>query len=97
MNPRLPAFFLDRWSGRTSLNRLFWFDLMSVATVVNLLFGFVALLLLAKRVEGAWSLLVFALVQPYNLFLVSATWRHPRASPVVKGAAGLWVLTMLAI
>lgn len=92
-----PGFFFERYSGKTPLQRLFWLDLLGVGTLVNLLFGFVALLMLANRMDFTWSLALHALIWPYNLFLVTSVWRHANASRPVKVVALGWLLTMLVV
>jgi hypothetical protein len=44
-------FFQVRWSGNVALTRLFWLDMLTIATALNLLFAFASLLMMAKRVD----------------------------------------------
>lgn len=97
MRPVMFDFFRARWNGKAPLPRLFWVDLLAVATVLNLLFGFVSLLMLAKRVDWAWVFAVHALVIPYNVFLVGSVWRHAKTLPWMKAVSAVWLLVVLAI
>ena len=97
MRPDVFHFFRERWRGKTPLPRLFWIDLLATATVLNLLFGFVSLLMLAKRVDWAWVFAVHALVIPYNAFLVVSIWRHVETPPWMRAASAVWLLVAFAI
>lgn len=90
----LPGFVAERWQGKTSLRQLFWRDLLGVGTFVNLLFGFTALILLAKRADASWSLILHTLTLPYNLFLVSCVWRHVGVSVIAKVVSATWLLAV---
>jgi hypothetical protein len=91
------AFFAARWHGDLPIRRLFWWDMLATATFLNLVFVFVALILLAKRLDPALSMAVIWLPVPYNLFLVSCLWRHPETTFIIRGVAVAWVLLFLAI
>ena len=88
------GFFAERWHGKTSLSRLFWRDLFGVGTFVNLLIGFTALILLAKRVDASWVLILHVLPMPYNLFLVSCVWRHGDVSATARVVSATWLLAV---
>lgn len=90
-------FFLDRWRGKTPLRHLFWVDLLAFATVLNLLFGFVSLLMLAKRVDWIWVFALHGLIVPYNAFLVASVWRHAKTSIWTKAVSAVWLLVVFAI
>lgn len=74
------AFVRSRWHGNISLRRLFWWDTLAVATLVNAVVAMFSLILLAKGLAdtGMWALLHLILL-PYNLFLVMAVWRHAQS------------------
>ena len=91
----LPTCIADRWAGRTSIQRLMWRDLLGVGTFVNMLFGFTALILLAKKWDAYWSVAIHMVLFPYNLFLVTCVWRHPDASSLSKGCVLVWLLVFL--
>ncbi len=91
------AFFADRWQGRTAVQRLFWRDLLGVATLLNLLVGFVSLVMLAKRVEAPWPWLTHLLPLPYNLFLGCSVWRHRDALQSHKAVVLAWLVVMWLI
>lgn len=91
----LPGFVAERWLGHTPLRQLFWRDLLGAGTFVNLLFGFSALILLAKRADATWGLILHLLPLPYNLFLVSCVWRHVDTKFAIRVAAVVWLLATL--
>lgn len=88
----LPGFVAERWLGHTPLRQLFWRDLLGVGTLVNLLFGFSALILLAKRADATWGLILHQLPLPCNLFLVSCVWRHVDTKFAIRVAAVVWLM-----
>ncbi len=81
-----------RWHGHTPWPRLFWRDLLAIGTFANLLFGFVALMLLAQRVNTAWGMALHLLLLPCNLFLVACVWRHPDSRLAARAVASGWLL-----
>lgn len=94
----LLAFILPRWRGEVSLSRLFWWDILAVATLANAIVALVAMILLSKDMgdSGLWLLLHLVLL-PYNLFLVLAVWRHPQSRGVLRLTVLTWLgLTLLA-
>lgn len=96
-NPSVPGYFADRWQARVPLRTLFWRDKWAVASLANLLAGFLSLMALAQRWGDSWALgLHFALL-PYNLFLVAAVWRWPGAPNPVRWAALGWLALTLVI
>jgi len=72
---RLVRFFADRWNGDVPLGRLFWYDLLVVASAINVAATLASLGLLAAKVPLAAALGVHASPIPYNLFLAFAVWR----------------------
>ena len=96
-SPLWPAYVLERWQSRVRPGRLFWVDMLAIATVLNLFVGFASLMLLAQRADWLWVLALHAIIVPYNLFLAASVWRHPRAPQAMKLVGALWCLGMLAI
>ena len=86
-----PGFFRQRWHGQVALHQLFWWDLLAVGTLVNAGFVVFSLILLAQGMAGGYWLTLHALVLPYNLFLVAAVWRHPRAATLQRWLAMAWL------
>jgi len=95
--PPLPRFLRLRWQGQIGVSHLFWVDLLSVATVLNLFVGFASLMILAQRADWWWVVALHALILPYNFFLAASVWRHPRAGGFMKLVSGLWCVGMLAL
>jgi len=59
--PVKKGYFASRWNGHVARGTLFWWDMVIVGTLVNMVAGLVSLILLAKGVHGGiW--LVFHLV-----------------------------------
>ncbi len=89
---RFAGFFATRWHGNRALPRLFWFDMVLVGTVLNLLVSVVALALAAKRAPPALSAAVFFSMLPYNLFLFASVWRNAKGSPYLRVGAAVWLV-----
>jgi hypothetical protein len=91
------AFFQRRWNGKVSRHRLFWWDTLTVATLLNASLGIVSLILLARGLEGGAWLLLHLLLLPYNLFLVAALWRKEDVGALMRFAVLLWLALTVAI
>jgi hypothetical protein len=66
------GFVRTRWQGDISLRRLFWWDTLAVATLINAAVAIFAMILLARGMaDGAGWFLLHLLLLPYNLFLVA--------------------------
>jgi hypothetical protein len=90
-------YFSERWRARIPFRDLFWRDLVIWGTLLNLLFTFLGLMLIAQGYPSSWAVVSYLLVLPYNLFLVIAVLRWPGANVSYKIVAGAWlVLTSLA-
>ncbi len=92
------GFVRARWQGDISLRRLFWWDTLAVATLINAGVAMFAMILLAKGMAdgGGWFLLHLLLL-PYNLFLVVAVWRHEQSENTLRLATLGWLgLTLVA-
>ncbi len=74
--------------------RLFWFDMLTVATMLNLFPSFGALMLAALGAEPAWAVAMHFAPLPYNVFLFLALWRLPGRPGEAVAAAALWVVAM---
>lgn len=92
------GFVRSRWRGEISLQRLFWWDTLAVATLINAFVAIFAMILLAKGMAdgGSWFLLHLMLL-PYNLFLVMAVWRHEQSENTIRLTTLGWLgLTLIA-
>lgn len=86
------GFVRSRWQGDISLCRLFWWDTLAVATLINACVAMFSMILLAKGMAngGLWFLLHLILL-PYNLFLVMAVWRHEKSQDILRLATLGWL------
>lgn len=91
------GYLRERWHSHVPAARLFWVDILAVGTVLNLFVGFTSLMLMAQRADWLWVLALHAIIVPYNVFLATCVWRHPRAAQAMKLVAALWALGMLAV
>lgn len=91
------GFFGSRWRGEVPLDRLFWRDMLLVATVISIGSSALALVLLGLKLP-LWAVLaVHFLPVPYNIFLTVSVWRTAekaggaKASLMMLGSA-LWLI-----
>lgn len=91
------TFFQHRWSGAVSRHRLFWWDTLAAATLLNAALGIISLILLTRGLEGGIWLLFHLLLLPYNLFLVAALWRRVDVGLPMRLAVLLWLGLTIAI
>jgi hypothetical protein len=90
-------YFQVRWSGKVTLTRLFWLDMLTIATALNLFFAFVSLLMMAKRVDWPWILAVHAVILPYNIFLVFSVWQHAHTRIWMKVVSAIWLVVVAVV
>ena len=88
----LKIFFSRRWRGQVPCGALFWRDMVLVGGSVNLLFGFLALALMAVGAPLAVVVAAHFAPLPYNLFLFAALWRLPGRPLWLSAAAIGWLL-----
>jgi len=95
--PQTASFFGKRWRGEASLSQLFWYDILIVGSVINLYFGFIALMIAAKGGALWVAAMVHFAVLPYNMFLILALWRTPGRSNMMAWTSFAWLgaVTML--
>jgi hypothetical protein len=72
---RRSGFFAARWRGEVSLERLFFFDMLLVATAINVAAAFVSIMMFGFKLPAWAAVAAFLAPVPYNIFLVSAIWR----------------------
>jgi hypothetical protein len=90
------------WQGRVPLARVFWWNMLIVGTLVNLITGGTAL---AAHVAGApfWlAALVFFLPLPLNVLLTVSVWRSsgqeaPGWGAFARATALVWLAVMLVV
>ena len=97
-----PGFFLARWRGLVPLDRLFWRDMVIVATGINLATAAAALALLGMKMPLALALAVHFVPLPYNLFLFLCVWRTAAAQPgplasLAQIVAAIWLMLATVI
>lgn len=98
MKPQQSArFFALRWNAEVDLRLLFWRDVLATGTLINLLAGFVTLMLLAQGVGAGWAVAAHLLPLPYNLFLWAAVWRSPQRTPLIMGLTSVWFMLMAVV
>lgn len=85
----LVNFLASRWRGEVSFERLFWFDMLVVGTIVNLVAAALSLILFGLDAPAAVAVAVFFSPLPYNLFLFAVVWR------AAGRAHSSWVLARL--
>jgi hypothetical protein len=95
--PTAQGFWGRRWRGQAAWRVLFWRDMLTVGTVINLCTGFAALMLISQGQPIAWALAVHFLPVPYNAFLLASLWRTPGRPDRVKFAGCAWFAAMLLV
>lgn len=91
------VFFRLRWRGDVSLQQLFWWDTLAVATFANALIAVLGLMLLTQKVHGGIWLGLHVLLLPYNLFLLIAVWRMAGSAPLIRVGAMVWFVLVTLI
>jgi hypothetical protein len=89
------TFLARHWNAAIDLRVLFWRDMLGIGTVINLLAGFAALIMLAQGVKGEWAVLVHLAPLPYNWFLLASVWRSPQRTPAVMVCSGIWFVAVM--
>lgn len=84
------GYFASRWNGHVPPGTLFWWDMVIVGTLVNMVAGLVSLILLAKGVHGGIWAAFHLLLVPYNLFLLVTVWRTAADRAVLRALAVCW-------
>lgn len=93
----LRAAVADRWHGRVALRTVLWRDMLVAGTVLNLLTGLAALLIVALQGAVVWAVVVHFAPLPLNLFLLCAVFRAPTAGARAKAVAVAWFVAMLVV
>ncbi len=100
--PGIIGFLRARWQGETPLATLFWRDMLSIGTSVNIVAACLGIALMVNDAPPAISLAVYFSVMPWNLFLFLAVWRKAEneSPPLALGAricASLWLALTFAV
>lgn len=91
------GFFRSRWRGEAVLGTLFLRDVLLVGSFLNLLTGFVALMLVAQGAALWLAAVVHFACVPYNAFLVLALWRTPLCRQPMQWTSLVWFVFMTLI
>lgn len=97
MNPHSSGFFARRWHADVALGVLLWRDMLAVGTLINLVAGFAALILLTQNVAAVWAVAVHFAPVPYNIFLLVSVWRSKQCTAFVSAIATVWFVLMTII
>jgi hypothetical protein len=100
--PAAPGFFAARWRGAVAIDRLFWTDMIIVATLINVAAAFGAVMLLGLKLPAWIAVALFLAPLPYNVFLVLAVWRTTEgmagsAASGYRFAALIWLVLVFLI
>jgi hypothetical protein len=89
--------FRARWTGRVTLQRLVGLDMVLVGTMINAIAGFSALAAYASGLGAGTAMALHFGTAPYNAFLYSCVWRHPRSGPATLILASAWFAAMIVV
>ena len=76
---------------------LVWRDMLAVGTLINVLVGLCALILLSRDVPTAWAMALHFAPLPYNTFLLLSLSRSRARTPLVMGIGIAWFFAMIVI
>lgn len=93
----MTGFFARRWRGELPVATLWWRDMFAIGSGINLLASFLALMLVAQGARTGVAMVVHFAPVPYNLFLLTALWRHPSRTPPFSMLGAAWFAVMLVI
>lgn len=88
------GYFGSRWRGAAHLSQLYWRDMLVVGSLINLITGFIALMIVAQGGDLWVAALVHFATLPYNVFLVLALWRTPGRSRFMAWTSLVWLGTV---
>ena len=89
------GFLASRWRGEVPFERLFWFDMLVVGTLVNLAAATLSLILFGLDAPAAAAIAVFFSPLPYNLFLFAVVWRAAERAQSSRALAWLGAVAWL--
>lgn len=91
------TFFSRRWNGEVPLGHLFWWDMVVVASLINVVTTVGALVILAAKLPALLAVAIHLIPLPYNLFLFGSVLRTadlteaPNANTMKMGAT-IWII-----
>lgn len=93
----ISAYFSRRWNGEVPLGQLFWRDMVTVGSLINVASTILALLILAAKMSALLAVAVHLIPLPYNLFLYGSVLRTADMSGsqnagALKIGATLWII-----
>jgi hypothetical protein len=98
MKVRVPTGFLrQRLNGTVAWTTVFWRDTLGVGSLINLVFGFAALMLLTLDVNRWLALALHLVPLPWNVFLVMAVRRAAGRPAACLPVAVAWFVLMLVV
>lgn len=77
--------------------QLFWRDILTIGSAINLVVTVLAMILLVQGVHPAVAVGLHFAPMPYNIFLCAALWRHPERTAFASGAALFWLAFMTLV
>ncbi|MGE0096968.1 MAG: hypothetical protein AB7S86_01355 [Hydrogenophaga sp.] len=86
-----------RWRGQAPWRTLFWRDMLTAGSAINLSTGFAALFLISQGQPIAWAIVVHFAPVPYNAFLLRSLWLTPGKPGWSMAVAGVWFAGMLVV
>jgi hypothetical protein len=91
------GFFARRWRGEVPLPVVFWRDMLGIATFINLLASFMALILASQGVDLRIAVALHFAPIAYNMFLFMTVWRSPQCTVFKKAFAFAWLAVMTIV
>lgn len=94
---RLARFFSRRWNGEVPLGLLFWRDMITIGSLINIATTVLALVILAAKLPAPLAVAVHVAALPYNLFLYGSVLRttdmtETYNSSTIKLGATAWII-----
>ena len=86
-----------RWRGEVPARRLLWLDMLTVGTLLNLVFSLAALAVMSQRGPPSLAVALHFAPLPYNALLLAALWRSPQRSAGLLLAGCLWFGVMAIV
>jgi hypothetical protein len=91
-------FLASRWSGEAPLETVFWRDMITVGTVINVIATGISMAFFASGAPAWLGMLVFFSPLPWNLLLFVAVWKASAGAEesawMFQAGAVLWLVAM---
>ena len=91
------GFFKSRWHSQVDLGVLLWRDVIFAGTLINLVAGLAAFIMLTQNVAPVWALGVHLAPMPYNVFLLLSVWRSKQCTATASLIACIWFVLVLIV